>query len=719
MSETVASPTPVPHPEYNTRSNPYVGPRAFHLNETLFGREKETQALFDLLLAERVVLLHAQSGAGKSSLIQASLIPMLVEDGFNVLPVVRVSKTLAATSTEGVNRYSRSVLLDLEAATAVTGADVSNVSLPIYFEQHASRAKDKPEVLILDQFEEIFTLDMADGPAKEQFFRELGVVLQNRNRWALISMRDDFIGAIAPYQQWLPTRLSHRYRLELLSPKAANDSIRGPAKAVGVDYSDGAVNQLVEDLRTVRQQRGPGEIVNIAGPFIEPVHLQVVCTNLWRRLSTTANSVCETDVETVGDVDSALGEYYANAVAESAHDGKCDEGLLRAFIGTQLVQDGVRAQKLMGTELEAGVTSAAIESLGDRYIIRREDRRGAIWYELAHDRLIGPIDVNNRAWKASNDPSLLKFAEEWDRLGRPNRLLLFANPDRTLRAFLDLNARRQARTSRRAASTVLPSRTPRVVEEYMQASVRVRRIAVVVVIALAAIVAGVSYTVSKMQENSSLKQLLDSIKIKSAALVVAQDSTERVANLLYQKAWGLDDTGRVAVQASLDANRKLQQAVKARDQGRQVSSPAVPEGPGEDERLRLARARAARSEIMIKYFFKRSDPQRVEFALRELGYNVSTAPARVEEIATNAISYGPDVPLADVRVIAFALARTGAQLKRICPLRTVGERQHAVEVIGSTSAQSLSTLTLDQLSTLGVDLHNSAEAVRQLQCRTE
>jgi hypothetical protein len=486
-----------------------------------------------------------------------------------------------------------------------------------------------------------------------------------------------------------------------------------------VDYSDGAVNQLVEDLRTVRQQRGPGEIVNIAGPFIEPVHLQVVCTNLWRRLSTTANSVCETDVETVGDVDSALGEYYANAVAESAHDGKCDEGLLRAFIGTQLVQDGVRAQKLMGTELEAGVTSAAIESLGDRYIIRREDRRGAIWYELAHDRLIGPIDVNNRAWKASNDPSLLKFAEEWDRLGRPNRLLLFANPDRTLRAFLDLNARRQARTSRRAASTVLPSRTPRVVEEYMQASVRVRRIAVVVVIALAAIVAGVSYTVSKMQENSSLKQLLDSIKIKSAALVVAQDSTERVANLLYQKAWGLDDTGRVAVQASLDANRKLQQAVKARDQGRQVSSPAVPEGPGEDERLRLARARAARSEIMIKYFFKRSDPQRVEFALRELGYNVSTAPARVEEIATNAISYGPDVPLADVRVIAFALARTGAQLKRICPLRTVGERQHAVEVIGSTSAQSLSTLTLDQLSTLGVDLHNSAEAVRQLQCRTE
>lgn len=697
MSIEVASPTPAP--VYNARPNPYVGPRAFHLNEKLFGREKETQALFDLLLAERVVLLHAQSGAGKSSIIQASLIPMLIEDGFNVLPVMRVSKPPAA-SADHVNRYSHSVLLDLEAGAGANDADVSNVSLTDYFERHADRANAKPEVLILDQFEEIITMDMTDAPAKEEFFRELGVVLQNRNRWALIAMRDDYIGAIAQYQQWLPTRLTHRYRLELLTPKAANDSIRGPAKAVGVEYSDGAVNQLVEDLRTVRQQRGPGEVVDIAGPYIEPVHLQVVCTNLWRRLSSSADNVCETDVETVGDVDSALGEYYATAVHESAREGKCDEGSLRAFVATQLIQDGVRAQTLMGTELDAGVTTEAIDALGDRYIIRREERRGAIWYELAHDRLMGPILVNNVQWKAKNDSSLLKFAEEWDRLGRPNRLLLFANPDRTLRAFLDGTARRKARLARHTGAFGVPAVTPRVVTEYLKASTRLRRVAGMVILLLASVVAGMAYTVSKMQENSSLKnksdslsQLIDSIKTKSAALVVARDSADRVANLLYQKAWGLDDTGKVAVQASLSANAKLQQAVKA--------SP-----------------KALRNDISIKYFFKRSDPQRVEFALKELGYTVTIGPARLEDVATNAMSYGPAVPLADVRVVALALARTGAQIRRICPIRATVGRERSVEIIGSTTAAELPALTLEQLSTFGAGA-DSARTVRQLQCSFE
>ena len=46
-----------------TRTNPYIGPRAFQTGEILYGRDREVEELLDLLIAERIVLLHSPSGA--------------------------------------------------------------------------------------------------------------------------------------------------------------------------------------------------------------------------------------------------------------------------------------------------------------------------------------------------------------------------------------------------------------------------------------------------------------------------------------------------------------------------------------------------------------------------------------------------------------------------------------------------------------------------------
>lgn len=75
----------------NSRPNPYVGPRSFRTGEKMYGRERETLELLDLVIAERIVLLYSPSGAGKTSLIQAALVPKLQEEGFNVTRPIRVS----------------------------------------------------------------------------------------------------------------------------------------------------------------------------------------------------------------------------------------------------------------------------------------------------------------------------------------------------------------------------------------------------------------------------------------------------------------------------------------------------------------------------------------------------------------------------------------------------------------------------------------------------
>ena len=71
--------------------NPYVGPRPFQTGETIYGRDAEIRDLFYLLNAERIVVLYSPSGAGKTSLVQAGLIPLLKREAFDVWPVIRVS----------------------------------------------------------------------------------------------------------------------------------------------------------------------------------------------------------------------------------------------------------------------------------------------------------------------------------------------------------------------------------------------------------------------------------------------------------------------------------------------------------------------------------------------------------------------------------------------------------------------------------------------------
>jgi hypothetical protein len=89
--------------------NPYVGPRPFEEgdHELFYGRDEEIAILAGLVMARRAVLLFAQSGAGKSSLLRAGLIPELtrqemigrgrrarVYQKMQVLPVLTVGGTV-------------------------------------------------------------------------------------------------------------------------------------------------------------------------------------------------------------------------------------------------------------------------------------------------------------------------------------------------------------------------------------------------------------------------------------------------------------------------------------------------------------------------------------------------------------------------------------------------------------------------------------------------
>ncbi|MBP1694273.1 MAG: repeat, subgroup, partial [Chloroflexi bacterium] len=196
-------------------SNPYVGPRAFRSGEQLFGRDREVGRLVNLIVAERIVLFYSPSGAGKTSLIQAALIPRLLKMKFEVLPIIRVNQPGLDFRGDNnkVNCYVFSTLLSLDENQATaqrTSLDqLTTLDLVGYLEQRPKpEGARNIEILIFDQFEEILTLDPADQLAKQEFFRQVGEALKAPNRWALFTMREEFVAALDPYRLSIPNQFN-------------------------------------------------------------------------------------------------------------------------------------------------------------------------------------------------------------------------------------------------------------------------------------------------------------------------------------------------------------------------------------------------------------------------------------------------------------------------------------------------------------------------------
>jgi AAA+ ATPase superfamily predicted ATPase len=198
-------------------SNPYVGPQPFKRGQPLFGRAREVQELRYLLTSERIVLLYSPSGAGKSSLINAGLIPKL-EQRFEVWGPTRVGAEVEGTG----NRYVGSALngLDKEKSIApgTTWADYMK-----------SRTWVKNPLIIFDQFEEIFRVDQVDKEnQRAAFFEQTGEMLADSRIWALFVLREDYLAAMDPYARLIPSHFRNRYRLDRLDIDNAKLAIEQP-----------------------------------------------------------------------------------------------------------------------------------------------------------------------------------------------------------------------------------------------------------------------------------------------------------------------------------------------------------------------------------------------------------------------------------------------------------------------------------------------------------
>jgi hypothetical protein len=408
-------------------NNPYVGPRAFRTGELLCARDRETHELADLLVAERIVLLYAPSGAGKTSVIRAALKPLLAERRFRPTMPLRVNIE-PPKQVQVHNRYVYSAALGLCGEETAPPAKLAGLTFEQVISEVETQADDGFLVLIFDQFEEILTLDPTDWDAQAEFFKELGAVLASGRIWTLFSMREDYIGGLDRYVRYIPGHLRATYRLDFLDRAKAKAAIQLPARARGIEITDEAAGELVRRLALVKVQRPGGDLDEVDAPYVQPVQLQVVCRKLWKSVRKERGGDFRTidlsDVEAHADIPRALRSYYAATVEEVAQGTAVEEVAIRDWFQKELITaERFRSQTVTGPasgDVDPRIVLAALESA---YLIRSDTRANVPWYELTHDLLIEPILDDNLKWVRRRLEPWQLSARAWGADGRAGRLL--------------------------------------------------------------------------------------------------------------------------------------------------------------------------------------------------------------------------------------------------------------------------------------------------------
>jgi hypothetical protein len=404
--------------------SPFVGPRPFEKEDSdrFFGRTRETEELLSLIIAHRAVLVYAQSGAGKSSLLRAGVINRLEEQEYQVLRSARVHGLLPNdVPPESVQNIFVYHALQYWAAKLPSGQSIkdhakttlSEFLKPLVAAPAAGEDSSPPLIMIFDQFEEFFTTNQHRWQERRPFFDQLSQALQDLPTMKVVFvMREEYIAQLEPFAELLPEKLRPRMHLERLRGNSARNAVVKPFQKWGLSFDPNAADELMAELSEIRVAEGD-KFRETRGEFVEPVQLQVVCQSLWENLpgdwkigpdasSDGSRLITAEYIERFGDVDNALACYYDRSVekAAAASEGRIGEGELRRWFETALITPtGTRGLAFRGAPGASWrIPGLALKELEEAHVIRREDRSGTITHELTHDRFIDPIQKSNHKW---------------------------------------------------------------------------------------------------------------------------------------------------------------------------------------------------------------------------------------------------------------------------------------------------------------------------------
>ena len=346
--------------------NPWPGLESFQESERafFFGRDREADALLHHVLDAPVTVLYARSGLGKTSLLRAGLFPLLREQRLlpemRFLPVwVRFEvKPGAAPLARQLHQFVRDAIR-AELPDAVLPSDEESVWEYLHRRDIELRSADGnplTPVIVLDQFEELFTLGEQTPDLVESFRNDFGDLAENRipadlsarieaddalaarfdlrssNYKLLVSLREDYLPDLEGWCRLIPALGRSRMRLLPLQRDEAFDAVHEPAKDLMTAALAKRVVDIVAGENLHRDGVTAGADLDRPGngqrsSYLEPALLSLFCRELneerkrhgQERFEEQLVEGCESDI---------LSNYYSSCVGDLPHVAKFVEDQL-------------------------------------------------------------------------------------------------------------------------------------------------------------------------------------------------------------------------------------------------------------------------------------------------------------------------------------------------------------------------------------------------------
>ncbi|CRZ17147.1 WD40 repeat domain-containing protein [Mycolicibacterium neworleansense] len=452
-----------------------------------YGRVRECEKLLKRVLDAPVTVLFGRSGLGKTSLLHAGLFPLLRNE--NYLPIyVRFDLKPGAASLSCQLHDAVRHALQAEAPDATLPRDDESLWEYLHradLELWSTRNYLLTPVLVLDQFEELFTLGEGVPDQVEAFKYDLADLAENRipadlatrikddpaearrfnlrshNCKLLISLREDFLAHLEDWCRFSPALGRSRMRLLPLGIDEAFEAVYKPAEHL---MTPELAHQVVDIIAGAGLHTGAGVLphdvdvrVNRRGATdVEPTLLSLVCRELneeRKRLGKAAFD--EQLVEEHGR--STIPNYYTSCVSGMRPE-------VAEFIENQLITTtGFRDFEAVEDAVPSHLTREELDQLIDSRLVRLAEYHGTQRIELIHDVLTGTVRSHRDQRNAERSRRLAEEEKEKEKAALAEAAERARERERAAQAQLAVEERAKIEAQRQTQALLKRTRQLRAV----------------------------------------------------------------------------------------------------------------------------------------------------------------------------------------------------------------------------------------------------------------
>jgi transcriptional regulator with XRE-family HTH domain len=428
--------------------SPYRGLAAFEEQDAVFffGRETATaqvvERLSRLLTGTRLLAVSGASGAGKSSLLRAGVLPRIRGAGLRSWPGARSWACLLLTPTHApLDELALRVALlaGADAAAVRRGLDASPEGFALTARQAAlawphpsardpkgpAADQDQPVprrlLLVVDQFEELFT-QCADEGQRRAFITALHAAAttghgpdQAAAALVVLGVRADFETRCADYPQ-LAGAIQDRYLVTAMTERQLRMAITEPAKKAGSRVDDDLAEVLLAEMRAGQPA--------VSGAGMLPL-LSHALDQTWR--SRTGDAVTLADYERTGGIEGAVATSAQRAYDRLTPAQQAAARQVFTRLTATSSDGGDTADRVTRAELTDGQAAAEArdtEAVLEAFAAERLLTLAAGTVEMSHEVLLTAWPLLRDTWLADTHADrivrtrLHNTAAEWERRSR-------------------------------------------------------------------------------------------------------------------------------------------------------------------------------------------------------------------------------------------------------------------------------------------------------------